>query len=347
MILEASMLAAIEFPSWIRPEIFPFFPQFPLRWYGLMYLVAFGITYLLFRYQVRERKLDFSDDDIANFFLACILGLILGARLFGTLLYDPTGYYWAKPWLIFWPFAETGQFTGFRGMSYHGGFVGVVVGGLIYSRRSKLDFWSWADMMAISVPLGYTFGRLGNFINGELWGKVSSAPWAIIFPDAQRLPASIPWVREMAERTGIAADSAMVNLARHPSQLYEALFEGVVLWLVLWFVVRRMKGFKGLATGVYIAGYGLVRFFIEYFREPDSDLGYIIAWGDPDASIHLFTTPWNFSMGQILCLLMIVGGLGLILLKQRSEIRERSLLVAAREERAKIDNARKKLRKGK
>ncbi len=338
------MLAAVQFPSWIHPEILPFFPQFPLRWYGLMYLVGFAITYLLFKYQVKKRTLGYSDDDISGFFLAGIIGLIIGARLFGTLLYDPSGIYWRKPWLIFWPFGEGGTFTGFMGMSFHGGFVGLVVGVLIYSKRLRLDFLQWADMIAVAAPLGYTFGRLGNFINAELWGKVSTAPWAMVFPAARRFPSSLGWVREVAQKTGIALDGALVNLPRHPSQLYEALFEGIFLWLVLWFMVRPRNPFKGFAVGAYVAGYGIVRFVIEYFREPDADLGYIIKLGDPDASIHLYSTPLNFSMGQLLCLLMIIGGLGFIAVRWRLSKRSVSLLAAAATERAKIEHAKKKLK---
>jgi len=339
------MLAAVRFPSWIHPEILPFLPQFPLRWYGLMYLVAFGITYLLFKFQVRKRGLGYSDDDVSGFFLSGIVGLIIGARLFGTLLYDTSGIYWTKPWLIFWPFGEGGKFTGFMGMSFHGGFVGLIAGLLIYCRKARLDFLEWADMIAVSVPLGYTFGRLGNFINAELWGKVSAAPWAMVFPGAKRFPTSLPWVQEIAREAGIALDGALVNLPRHPSQLYEALFEGVFLWLVLWFAVRPRRPFKGFSVGAYIVGYGLVRFVIEYFREPDADLGYIIKLGDPTASIHLFTTPLNFSMGQLLCFLMVAGGLAFIGIRSRLSKREASLLHAAEAERAKIQSAKKKLKK--
>jgi len=339
------MLAAVQFPSWIKPEIFPFLPGFPLRWYGLMYLVAFAITYALFRYQVRSRKLGYSDDDISGFFLAGIIGLILGARIFGTLLYDTSGLYWRKPWLIFWPFGEGGQFIGFMGMSFHGGFVGLVVGVALYAKKARLDFLEWGDMIAVSVPLGYTFGRLGNFINAELWGKVSAAPWAMVFPGAKRFPTSLPWVREIAEEAGLSLEGAMINLPRHPSQLYEALFEGIVLWLVLWFVVRNRRPFKGFAMGAYVFGYGFFRFFIEYFREPDADLGYIIALGDANASIHLYTTPLNFSMGQLLCFLMMLGGLGFIAYRARASRREASLLEAAKAERARLDSAKKRLKR--
>jgi len=340
------MLAAIEFPSWIKPEIFPFIPWLPLRWYGLMYLVAFAVTYLLFKRQIKQAKLGYSEDDVANFFLAGILGLIVGARLFGTLLYDPTGRYWREPWLIFWPFAD-GRFTGFRGMSFHGGFVGLVVAAWIYCKRKRIDFLQWADMIAVAVPLGYTFGRLGNFINGELWGKASALPWAMVFPNAQRFDMNLPWVRDIAEKAGFALTQATVNLPRHPSQLYEGLFEGVVLWLVLWFVVRPRSPFKGFATGAYIFGYGFVRFFIEYFREPDADIGYVIKLGDPAASIHIFSTPWNFSMGQILCFLMMAGAAVFLVVVRSTQKRHELQATAADGERQRLEQAKKKLKRKK
>lgn len=339
------MLAAVQFPSWIHPEIFPFLRGFPLRWYGLMYLLAFGISYLLVKYQVKTQKLEYSEDDISGFFLAMITGLILGARLFGTLLYDTSGIYWQKPWLIFWPFGEGGRFTGFMGMSYHGGFVGLLVGAIIFTRIKKLDFFELGDLVAVSVPLGYTFGRIGNFINAELWGKVSSAPWAMIFPGARLFPTSLPWVRELAEKSGLSLEGAMINLPRHPSQLYEALFEGIILWLILWLLVRKHKPFKGFGIAAYIFGYGFIRFFIEYFREPDADLGYIIKLGNPDASIHVYSGLFNFSMGQILCFFMMLGALLFAVWCSSMLKKEASLLKQANEQRAKLDSAKKKLKK--
>ena len=308
-----------QFPTWISPEIIP---GLPFRWYGLMYLVAFGITYLLFQRQVRREKLGWTEDDVSGFFLAAILGLILGARLFGTFLYEPTGLYWRKPWLVIWPFDETGRFVGFQGMSFHGGLVGVVALTLVYARRHKLDYMEWADRIAVSVPLGYTFGRLGNFINGELWGKVTAGPLGMVFPHAERFSSSEPWVRSVADRAGMVLGTARVNLPRHPSQLYEAFFEGIVLWLVLWFLVRPRRPFKGFAVGAYLIGYGVIRFFIEYLREPDSGLGYIIKLGDPNAPIHTFTTPWNFSMGQILCFLMIAAGAAFLVYRKGASKKE-------------------------
>ena len=301
------MLAAVSFPAWLKPEIIP---GLPFRWYGLMYVVAFAATWYLSNYESRRRASPWTEDESTGFFFWAILGLLLGARLFGTLVYDATGYYWRKPWFVFWPFDEAGRFVGFQGMSFHGGFVGVIVATLAYARSRRLSWLAWADVIAVSAPLGYTAGRLGNFINGELWGKVTASPLGMVFPGAERFSAREAWVQEYAARTGVpvASMNDLVNLPRHPSQLYEALFEGLLLWLVLWLLVRRRKAFPGFAVGCYAIGYGLVRFVIEYFREPDAGMGYVLALGDPAAPTYLYSGPWNFSMGQVLCLLMVAGG---------------------------------------
>ncbi len=303
------MIAYLNYPEWIRPEIIP---NVPFRWYGLMYLVAFLIAYLLFSKQVKERKLDYSKDDIANFFVWGIVGLLIGARIFGTLVYDTTGLYLRKPWLIFLPFSEDWHFIGYMGMSFHGGVIGGIIGVWLYCKKYKQSFLELGDMLAISIPLGYTFGRLGNFINGELWGKVTTAPWGMVFPYAQRFPAAEPWVQDIMNKIGMTSASSLVNLPRHPSQLYEALFEGVVLGCFMWFFIRKHNIFKGFAMSIFITGYGVIRFILEYFREPDADLGYIIKLGDPQASIHLYSSPFNFSMGQLLSLIMIIGGMVLL-----------------------------------
>jgi phosphatidylglycerol:prolipoprotein diacylglycerol transferase len=307
------MPASLQFPSWIHPEIIP---GLPLRWYGLMYAVAFAIAWLLFRYESKRRRSPWSLEDAEAFFFWAIIGLIIGARIFGTLVYDPWGYYHSKPWLIFWPFDENWHWTGFQGMSYHGGVVGVIVATLIYCRVKKFHWLDWADVLALCIPLGYTFGRLGNFINGELWGKVTSSPIGMIFPnvpDAGRFKADAQWVQDAATKAGLRLSSMndLVNLPRHPSQLYEAFFEGIVLWLFLWLFVRKRESFRGFATGAYIIGYGTIRFVIEYFREPDEGMGYIL--GDKSAPTYVVTSLFNISMGQILSFLMIVGG-GLIIL---------------------------------
>lgn len=302
------MLAMLEFPKWLKPEIIP---GLPFRWYGLMYLIAFSIAWVLFRKESRRIKAPWTEDDAANFFIWGIVGILLGGRLAGTLIYEPTNYYWTRPWFIFWPFDESGAFVGFQGMSYHGGLVGLIVASVLWCRVHRQNWFDWADIIAAAAPLGYTFGRLGNFINGELWGKVSTAPWAMVFPYAERFSAKEEWVQDVARKVGIQLYSMndMVNLPRHPSQLYEALFEGLVLWAVLWFLIRPRRKYRGQLVGSYVLGYGLVRFVIEYFREPDSGIGYVLALGAPDAPTARFVSLFNFSMGQILCFLMIVGAL--------------------------------------
>ncbi|MDR2470548.1 MAG: prolipoprotein diacylglyceryl transferase, partial [Treponema sp.] len=296
------MLLAVNFPAWIKPEIIP---GLPFRWYGLMYLVAFGIAWVLYRRQVRERNFPIKDDELSGLFFWGILALVLGARIFHTLVYETSPIYRREPWLVLWPFRD-GRFTGLTGMSYHGGVIGGILAIAAYSIRHRFDCRETGDMFAASIPLGYTAGRLGNFINAELYGRVTAGPLGMIFPGAE-LPASEGWVRDMAEQTGAVIQNGWVNLPRHPSQLYEALFEGVALWAVIW-LLRNKKPFKGFLAGIYLMGYGLFRFFIEYFREPDAELGYRITLIKTDIPPALFSSPWNFSTGQILCFAMILLG---------------------------------------
>lgn len=309
----------INFPKWIHPEIFPGIPVLGLlRWYGLMYIFAFATAYLVLKRERKEGLLDTTEqkateDDIFSFITFGIIFLLLGARIFSTLVYDTSGLYWKKPWLIFWPFdTETKQFTGLAGMSYHGGFIGGLIGMIVWCVTHKRPVWKWIDAMVVAIPLGYTFGRLGNFMNGELYGRITTVPWGIVFPRAERFSYSINWVQDFAAACGmtIAEGTKLVNLPRHPSQLYEALFEGLLLWTVLW-TLRKHKPFDGFLAGCYTIGYGLVRFVIEYFREPDADLGYRISRDGSDA-IYINTSLLNISTGQILCFLMILGGIGII-----------------------------------
>jgi phosphatidylglycerol:prolipoprotein diacylglycerol transferase len=290
-----SLLAA-QFPSWLKPEIIP---GLPFRWYGLMYIVAFGIAFLLYRRQVRERRFPMTEDQLSSLFGWGIFMLVVGARVLSALVYETEGVYRRQPWLIFWPF-RNGQFTGLQGMSYHGGVIGGALSIIIYSAVKRFDFREIGDMYAASIPLGYTFGRLGNFINGELYGRVTAGPLGIVFPNAAMLSPQESWVREAAERTGIAVtgSSTLVNLPRYPSQLFEALFEGVILWLIIW-LWRNRKPFKGFLLSLYLGGYGVFRFFIEYFREPDSDLGYRIQLVPTNLSPAQAHPLLCFSTGQV------------------------------------------------
>ena len=306
----------INYPSWIHPELFPGVPVLGLiRWYGLMYIFAFATAFLILKKQFKNGELDTpdqktSEDDIFSFIAWGIVGLILGARIFSTLVYDTSGLYWKKPWLIFWPFdPKTKQFTGLAGMSYHGGFIGGLIAMLIWCRVHKKPIWKWIDAMGVAIPLGFTFGRIGNFMNGELYGRITTMPWGMIFPNSEMYSSSLDWVQEIMMKIGMDVSGAdpLVYLPRHPSQPYEALFEGVVLWVILW-NLRKKKPFDGFIASCYTIGYGLFRFVIEYFREPDKDLGFRIAGGS-NTQIALNTSLLNISTGQIFCFCMIVLGI--------------------------------------
>jgi phosphatidylglycerol---prolipoprotein diacylglyceryl transferase len=266
-------------PEHMNPVILQF-GSFRLQYYGLMYIVAFAITYSLATYRLhRERRFRIDSEQLQGLMTAMILGLIIGARL-GYVLFYNLSYYLHHPMEIILPFSFSGgfHFTGITGMSYHGGLIGVVVATVLYVRKNRLDFFNTTDLIVPCIPLGYTFGRLGNFINGELYGRVTSLPIGMFFP--------------LAPGPG----------RRHPSQLYEAFFEGIVLFILLWSIKKRVTT-KGAMLAIYLMGYGLVRFFIEYARQPDPQLGFVFL---------------SFSMGQLLCMAMILsGGLLLIYFKWR------------------------------
>ena len=308
----------INYPSWIHPEIFPGVPILSLlRWYGLMYIFAFGTAFLVLKKLLREGALDgvnadgsmrkATEDDIFSFIATGIVFLLIGARVFSTLVYDTSGLYLKKPWLIFWPF-QNGRFTGLAGMSYHGGFIGGAVGTVFWCWKNKVSFLKWTDAMVTAIPLGYTFGRIGNFMNGELYGRITTVPWGMIFPHAEKFSISKAWVQDFMAKIGMEASTNLVNLPRHPSQLYESLFEGLVLFSIIWFFPKK-KPFDGFLIALYSGGYGFFRFFIEYFREPDADIGYRIA-SESNAPLYMNTSLLNISTGQILCFLMILIGIG-------------------------------------
>lgn len=306
------MFLYLNYPSFLHPEIIPGVPF--LRWYALMYLVAFGVAYWLFSKQVKNGELHFksgvafTEDDQSSFFMAGILGLVLGARIASCLIYDDTLFYLTHPWLIFWPFDSDMHFTGWAGMSYHGGFIGGLLGIIIWCRVTKHEMLPLLDTITASIPLGYTFGRWGNFCNGELYGRITTSPIGMIFPQApasDRFSAAEPWVVAFAQKCGIdiPAGAQLVNLPRHPSQLYEALFEGIILWLIIW-ALRKKKPFNGFLAVMYTFGYGFFRFFLEYFRQPDANIGYRFSLNSTE--IFRFTSVLNISTGQILCLLMML-----------------------------------------
>jgi phosphatidylglycerol:prolipoprotein diacylglycerol transferase len=238
-----------------------------IHWYGLMYLVAFGLFYTLAN--VRARKPWFAERgwtrrDIEDLLFYGVMGVVLGGRLGYVLFYKPA-FYATHPLDIFkvWE----------GGMSFHGGLIGVLVAMAYFARRRGFTFFGVADLVAPCVPLGLGAGRMGNFINGELWGRFAdpSLPWAMVFPQSGSMQP------------------------RHPSELYEFGLEGIVLFALLWWFGGRRRA-EGEVSALFLIGYGLARFISEYFREPDSFLG--LRW-------------LNLSQGQWLSLPMIVAGVAL------------------------------------
>jgi phosphatidylglycerol---prolipoprotein diacylglyceryl transferase len=232
---------------------------FRLSWYGLMYVLGFFSSYLLVRYQMKRKDFGLSRQDVEDLYFYFILGLVIGARLGYVLFYD-LKMYLSDPLEIFaiWH----------GGMSFHGGLIGLLIVGILYAWRRKKSFWKMADLFVVTAPVGLGFGRIGNFINGELYGRATQAPWGMIFPKGGNLP-------------------------RHPSQLYESALEGLLLFLILWFVKDRKLPTGGLMA-LFLILYGSFRFFVEFFREPDAQLGFILG---------------PFTMGQVLCGVMILLGI--------------------------------------
>jgi len=288
----------------------------------MMYLIAFVISYLLFMAQVKQRKLELDPDLVLNFFFWAIIGLLIGARLFATLLFDKTGEYLRKPWLIFWPFRKDLGFIGLQGMNYYGGVVGAVIAAVIYSRAKKINLLDWGDMLLTGVPLGYTFGRFGNFINAELYGRLTKAPWGVLFPTARPIPTGEAWVHDWAADVGIAiGQQTSVNLPRHPTQIYEAILEGIILWLVLWFIVRKRKPYDGFIIGLYIILYGVIRFALDYFRMPISANDFALRLVG-DKPVYFVQSPLNLIPSQFYSLAMIIGGAIFLIVVKRYQDRK-------------------------
>ena len=276
--MESLINAWQHLPAQISPTIFSF-GSFQLRYYSLMYLVAFAVVYFLTLYRIKNENYKYTAETIQDYLVWAMLGVIIGGR-FGYALFYNFGYYFQHPLEIILPFdfSHGFKFVGLSGMSYHGGLIGVVIVFVLFCRKHKINLWHFGDLFCPAIPLGYTFGRIGNFINGELFGRVTTMPWGMYFPldPSQSL--------------------------RHPSQLYEALFEGIVLFILLW-LIRKKKIFDGFLVGIYICGYGFVRFFIEFFREPDYQLGLVLGF---------------MSMGQVLCLLMMAAGMTILIWRKNA-----------------------------
>ena len=253
------------------PHIDPVFLSIgPLqfRWYGLMYVLSFIATYFIISSEITRKKLPLTKDDVADLVFYGAMGVVLGGRIGYILFYNP-GFYINNPLKLFavWE----------GGMSFHGGFLGVMLAFLLYARRRKIPFLTLIDMAALCAPVGLGLGRIGNFINGELYGRATGSPWGIIFPGSDGVP-------------------------RHPSQLYEAFLEGLVLFFIVLFVSKKTR-VSGVTTCSAIAGYGLFRFIVEFFRQPDAQMGLFFGL---------------FSMGQLLSLpMLIIGVFAAVMLSRR------------------------------
>ncbi|HXV73663.1 MAG TPA: prolipoprotein diacylglyceryl transferase [Sphingomonadales bacterium] len=263
-----AILPVLGYPE-IGPEIFRIGP-FALRWYSLAYVAGILLGWWWMARFTKIHSPPFTRRDVDDFVLWVAAGIILGGRIGYVLFYNP-GYYLAHPSEILMVWGG--------GMSFHGGLLGVILAILWFTRKRGLNVFSFSDYIACVVPFGLFFGRIANFINGELWGRASDVPWAMVFPDAGSEP-------------------------RHPSQLYEAALEGAVLFAVLnYFMLRtNARAFPGMINGMFFVLYGVFRYAIEFVRVPDEQLGQL--WG-------------VITMGQLLSLPMIAFGLWLIATSRR------------------------------
>ena len=283
----------ILFPD-ISPEIFSIDIvgfQFALRWYALSYIVGIFLGWRLAVIASRQAGLwprnqsPIQSAQTEDLMTWIVFGVILGGRLGYVIFYEPTKY-------LDDPVRVLKIWQG--GMSFHGGFLGVVLTAYLFFKRNFVPYASGADLLALCTPIGLLLGRIANFINAELWGRATEMPWGVAFPG------------EAAQACGQISGLC----ARHPSQLYEALLEGLVLGAVLIYVSFRGKGLKrpGLITGIFFAGYGVTRYFVEFFRQPDAQfqstsnpIGFAFQFGD-----------YGITMGQLLSVPMIILGLALV-----------------------------------
>ncbi|MCK4859834.1 MAG: prolipoprotein diacylglyceryl transferase [Candidatus Omnitrophica bacterium] len=245
------------FVSRLNP-VFLKFGSIEIRYYGLIWLFCFFITLKLLSFLVERKKIGINKEGVSDFVFCVILGGILGARLFYVLVYN-FNFYLTHPaeMLAIWH----------GGLSVHGGFLGGLLGGLIYCHRKKIDFFALADLFVIPLSICLCLGRIGNFINGELYGRISSLPWAVKFPGVEGF--------------------------RHPSQLYES-FKNLIIFAILWNLNKKPLR-KGTLFFVFITFYSLFRFLVEFFRQPDSQIGFLGG---------------NLTLGQLLCIPFLLVGIG-------------------------------------
>jgi phosphatidylglycerol:prolipoprotein diacylglycerol transferase len=250
-----------------------------------MYLVAFFIGYHLTWYFTKKYKIQpMKKEQLESVITWLIAGILIGAR-FGYVFFYNFGYYINHLSEIILPFSFSGgfHFTGISGMSYHGGLIGSFLATSYCIKRQKLDYWKTVNTLFLVVPLAYTFGRLGNFINGELYGRATESAIGMLFPLAPEKP----------------------SILRHPSQIYEMCFEGIVLFGIMYAIWRIFPKIRNHVMALYLIGYGTARFFIEFFREPDAQIGL---------------NAFGMSRGQMLCSIMILSGFALWAVRARLKV---------------------------
>jgi phosphatidylglycerol:prolipoprotein diacylglycerol transferase len=222
--------------------------QIGVHWYGIMYALALLSALSFAKYIVKKDNLKISSEQLDSYILWVELGVVFGARIGYVLFYDThTYFYLTHPWYIFNPFASDGTFVGISGMSYHGALAGFVIASILWCKKYKYNFWFVVDIAALSVPLGYIFGRIGNFVNQELVGRATDVSWGIY----------------------------VNGVLRHPSALYEAILEGLVVFVILFFI-RKRKSFDGEIALLYVILYSIARIIAENFRQPDVQLGFLL-----------------------------------------------------------------------
>ncbi len=246
--------------------------SFPVRWYALAYLAGFvvGWKYCLSLVS-REEGTRPNAEDIDDFLVWAVVGVILGGRL-GYVLFYNFDFYLNNPGEIYQVWKG--------GMSFHGGMIGVLFAMFAFEKRRKINILRLSDIICAAAPIGLFFGRIANFVNAELYGKVTTVPWGVVFPNGGDVP-------------------------RHPSQLYEALLEGLVLFIILYFMTRSDKVKDGMVSGVFLIGYGVSRALVEFVREPDAQIGYIAGF---------------VTMGQLLCLPMVIIGIMVVMFSKKGTL---------------------------